>query len=279
MSKKSIINILMRSYFGMPGLPIVDQTVSFYYPDSEENWHKNKHKTRYTNTDITYKLNSYGLRSDEFNDALNYKKRVMFIGCSHTFGIGLPLESVWAYQFYKLLQKENLADCGFYNLSYGGQSTDYVSRVVCNVISTIQPHAIFCAIPEFSRREFSMNKHVGPYVFRDEKQYQILLDDDHIRYQTQKNLMMIDLACEKYNTKFYFAQSYCNKSANRFQILNINNLQNVFEYDLYFEVRDFARDCMHYGHSTHETYAQKFYDLCKGDLANHFQSYMQANQS
>lgn len=63
--------------------------------DLGSNWKWNKN--------FTYNINSWGLRSKELKDIDdNY---ILFLGCSWTFGFGLPLEDTYAYkisQHYKM---------------------------------------------------------------------------------------------------------------------------------------------------------------------------------
>ena len=59
------------------------------YPDSV-------HLQNYLKNPITYSYNNYGFRTrDDFN--LNEEGNV-FLGCSHTFGIGHHLEDTWVYK-------------------------------------------------------------------------------------------------------------------------------------------------------------------------------------
>ena len=44
---------------------------------------------------IDYIKNSYGYRSEEFSDK-NNEKKVLFLGCSHTYGSGLPQKDIFA---------------------------------------------------------------------------------------------------------------------------------------------------------------------------------------
>ena len=43
--------------------------------------------------DITYKYNNYGYRSEDF--IKNKPADLLTLGCSHTFGVGLPIEKTW----------------------------------------------------------------------------------------------------------------------------------------------------------------------------------------
>ena len=75
------------------------------YPDSP-------HLLEYQKNPIKYKLNNYGFRTDD--DFSNGDEGTVYLGCSHTYGIGHHLENVWAY---KLHQK--IGEGKFFNLSCG----------------------------------------------------------------------------------------------------------------------------------------------------------------
>jgi hypothetical protein len=256
-----------------------NKKLPFLGEDSKENWLKMKASTTYNDTDILYEFNSLGFRSDEIlENPLTDSKRVLFIGCSHTFGVGLPKESIWAYQFYKKLKKDNLVNCGFYNLSLGGTSIDYVSRVLNYYIKKVKPYAVFCSLPDTSRREFYIGKNLGPWAYQD-PEYQSFIDQNFISYQTDKNLTMIDLICKMHNCKFYAASvsaAGLMASTTPARYINAENLSNIVFYsNLTFKIQDYARDLKHYGHVSHANYANSFYDLCRTDIVDHVNSYMQ----
>lgn len=58
---------------------------------------------------IPYKLNSYGYRCEEFDN-----QKIMILGCSQTFGDGLPLENTWPHLLSKKINKD------YINLAKGG---------------------------------------------------------------------------------------------------------------------------------------------------------------
>ena len=43
------------------------------------------------NQEITYKFNSFAFRCNEFTS----DPSILFLGCSHTVGVGLPIEHTW----------------------------------------------------------------------------------------------------------------------------------------------------------------------------------------
>jgi len=72
---------------------------------------------RYTNNDVTYIFNENGHRckSVEFLDKSNY---ILFAGCSHTKGDGLPIEETYPFITSELLGMD------YYNLGCGGAGCD-----------------------------------------------------------------------------------------------------------------------------------------------------------
>ena len=79
--------------------------------------HLKKHPTsihlqNYIKTPIKYKLNNYGFRTPD--DFKNGDEGTVYLGCSHTFGVGHYLENIWSY---KLHQK--IGEGKFFNLSHG----------------------------------------------------------------------------------------------------------------------------------------------------------------
>jgi len=99
---------------------------------------------------ITYSMNSYGHRSDEF--LVNHNgKHVLFAGCSTTLGEGLPYMTNWSGRLYKKIAKEeNLS--GYFNLSYLGGN---VQLIIDNIYKYAKkfgnPDYLFCHFPETHR--------------------------------------------------------------------------------------------------------------------------------
>ena len=107
--------------------------------DSKELFEKNL-KTKFKllesngwlNKEIQYKFNSEGFRSEEFSS----KPGIIFLGCSHTFGTGLPLTETWPYRVATSLNLE----C--YNLSIPGASNSLCFRMLYNYVNKINSNLI-----------------------------------------------------------------------------------------------------------------------------------------
>ena len=97
---------------------------------------------------ITYRFNSHGFRADEF-DLTN--PSVMFVGCSHTLGMGLPVESTWAHRVSAELKLKN------YNLGVGGASNDTAFRLAHNWIDQLKPDVVVFLSTERTRLELHID--------------------------------------------------------------------------------------------------------------------------
>jgi hypothetical protein len=100
----------------------------------------------YIQNPITYKLNTYQLRSDEFS--LNEIGNV-FLGCSDTFGVGQSWEHTWPY----ILSKIAFPDDKIYNLGVPGSGSDTAFRILNHLKDKIKIKNIFHWLPVRHRYE------------------------------------------------------------------------------------------------------------------------------
>ncbi len=143
--------------------------------DSKELFEKNYKK--YPNNEslkyykenlIEYSFNNYGFRTpDDFNDT---DVGNVFLGCSHTEGVGLHLENTWSYKLNKEVGGK------FWNLAQGGCGiqTDY--RLLLAWKDTLKIKNIFHYTVPWPRYEFfnekemiyltPHNKNIKPYKWK-----------------------------------------------------------------------------------------------------------------
>ena len=121
------------SFIGQVGFDIQDKKFVEYLPNTEydfifsdapgksTSW-RNKNDTAETlyDPELTYKLNNYTYRSDDFNINQN-QNDIVYSGCSFTFGVGVPYQSTWAYMLNESLKQNN-----FYNLAVSGGSFESI---------------------------------------------------------------------------------------------------------------------------------------------------------
>jgi hypothetical protein len=103
----------------LPSYRIPNQPFLWYTADSETEFNRNikkypssPHLLNYLKNPISYSYNNYGFRTpDDFN--LTDEGNV-FLGCSHTFGVGHYLENIWSYKLHQKIGGK------FYNISEPG---------------------------------------------------------------------------------------------------------------------------------------------------------------
>jgi hypothetical protein len=101
----------------------------------------------YDNHPISYRINNYGFRSDNFTPN-NVKDNFAYFGCSNTFGLGVPLDHVWAHQLNKSLNGDRFINVG----TRGGN----IETITYNFFKFIEifgnPKGVFLYIPNLTRQ-------------------------------------------------------------------------------------------------------------------------------
>ena len=128
----------------------------FIDTDSENQWkkilkyHSNNHSVEYyIKNPIQYKLNNCGFRTpDDFN---NHDEGNLFLGCSHTFGVGHHLENTWSYKLNQTIGGK------FWNLGIGGSGVMTHFRLLLGFYKELKIKNIFHFAPKYPRYEFIEN--------------------------------------------------------------------------------------------------------------------------
>jgi hypothetical protein len=139
-----------RTYFE-PYKPNIEY--DFVYADDDKPFFKliknhpdNKSLKYYIENPIKYKFNNYGFRTpDDFNST---DEGNIFLGDSHTFGIGHHLENVWSYKL------NNLIGGKFWNISVPGTGIMTSYRLLKGFIKEMNVKNIFHYAPKYGRYEF-----------------------------------------------------------------------------------------------------------------------------
>jgi len=126
------------------------QTLYWLPPDTQELYNLNlkNHKDQlekynWIDQPITYSFNSHGFRSEEFTN----DPTVLFLGCSLTMGIGLPVENTWCHHVANQLNLHNA------NLGLGGSSNDTAFRLALHWLDKINPKIVILYSPSTTRFE------------------------------------------------------------------------------------------------------------------------------
>jgi len=119
------------------------------FKDSFKHFPKDPNLLYYIENPIEYKLNNYGFRtSDDFN---SIDEGNIFLGCSHTFGIGHHLENTWSYKLNKIVGGK------FWNLGISGTGVMTHYRLLLGFCKELKIKNIFHYAPKYPRFEFIMN--------------------------------------------------------------------------------------------------------------------------
>lgn len=172
---------------------------------------------------ITYRFNSDGFRSEEFKE-----NSIAFLGCSITFGIGLPLEDIYPTLVSKKLNMP------MSNLSVSGSSNDTAFRIAEYWLPRLKPSILILMSPDKSRMELLgrdiTNYRVNSQCIKDQFYQKWLLDEENARLNQLKNSLGIAYLCNSLGIKF---------------------LNFTVENDFCFIENDLARDLSHPGVASH----------------------------
>ena len=92
----------------------------------------------------TYEINSNGFRSPEFKKD---EPNIVFLGCSHTVGVGINLSDTFSHHVSQSLGLQN------YNLGKGGSSNQTAFRLGLHWIPKLKPKIVVLMSPDRSRSE------------------------------------------------------------------------------------------------------------------------------
>jgi len=139
--------------------------VRWHGSDSEENFKNNVEgttKSEYLESSFSYLINSHGMRCKEFDDIDFTKPTLVAIGCSFTFGTGIPQEAIWCEVLAAKLRSDGI-DVQLVNLSAIGASFDFLTRII-SVTKHLLKDAdlIFGFLPDLTRTELYLSDWQSP---------------------------------------------------------------------------------------------------------------------
>ena len=212
-------------------------TEELYLKNLETNWGSLNVNGWIDDPHFTYKFNSHGFRSDEFN----HEPSILFLGCSHTAGIGMPVEKTWT----RIVAKELGLKC--FNLGIGASSNDTAFRLGHHYIPQIKPKLVIFLSTDNARTELFSNDHIENWSIWNQTYdptrwgYYIenwILNDANSEMNFLKNKLALEHICNTNNIKF------------------LHRKVGDVLYNL-----DLARDLMHYGVKSNKVCSQKILHL------------------
>lgn len=201
---------------------------------------------------VKYDLNKYGLR---FDLDFKHENSIMFLGCSHTFGLALPKHLTWTVKVSKALSMNEI------NLGWPARSLDACARVLIKWLRIFNPKILVLLIPNRGRFELIDDEGKKEYpVYNSElttnsheitsyhkichsfdkpdnlvKLFKLNLQPTNVTLNILRNTALIQEICNLYKTKLYLYEA-----------------QNMFEIHEKLFAEDYARDISHYGVKTND---------------------------
>lgn len=227
---------------------LAGQTVKWLPSDTQERYNKHMQMSMqkqmlqdlgWNENSITYTFNQQGFRSDTFADDW---PSIVFLGCSHTVGIGLPYDDVFATIVSRTLKMNS------YNLGVGGGTNGSAFRFAYHWIEKLKPKVVVYLETSATRLEI-FNKHNVEYLIANNfnRKYQGFFSDwvtneENTTLDREKNVLAIQHICANNNVKFI--------------------LDNMI---MMTDNRDLARDLMHPGKNLHKKKAKQILEKIDGN--------------
>jgi hypothetical protein len=145
------------------GLPRAENYTSadgrWSFGDSEQSFRSSGGHKLYDETSIAYELNSLRYRCPEFDTEADV--RMVSIGCSYTFGVGLPQCALYHELFADFLRSELNASVVNWNLGSASVSNNYVARMLQLALPALRPHVVLILFTHLARREYITSDNVA----------------------------------------------------------------------------------------------------------------------
>lgn len=232
------------------GMKYAGQTMEWLPTDTEESYRKLIQEPQHLEYfcqhgwdrpgAITYKINSQGFRSEEFDSSA---PSVVTLGCSYSIGIGLPLESIWPTL---IGQKLGLT---VWNLSWAGTSADTCFMLAQYWIPVLRPKLVVMCAPPKHRVDLITEDPQWPHNtympgmnnITDQAIQQWLINDRNADLNNAKNKLAVQGLCAELGIKCltYDAHEYFARSR---------------------EEVEYARDHMHAGPKGHQMFSERILD-------------------
>ncbi len=183
---------------------------------------------------LTYKMNNYGHRSDDFEILDKNKTNILFAGCSITFGDALPHQYRWSEFLYKDLEFENKGP--YQSLGFlGGGADKIVVNIMKYCVKFGNPDIIFILYSDFSRQT--------KYV-KESKQFRSMIEIDYstnpisleseeqahqLFIQTQNYIRILEMYCKMNNITLITSSwdSTTNEALSKLDLLNYYPMYNM----------------------------------------------------
>jgi len=210
---------------------------------------------------IHYRFNSRGYRCAEFDRKADL--RVVTLGCSYTFGIGVAEEETFSHLVTRQLADELEVSAVNWNLAIPGASNDYMTRALHLALPVLDPHVVLLFFTHLSRREYiaasNRNIHYNPNRMHNPSRWDLditanidsLISEPDNQLNLFRNYKAAEAALR--GRIWYFGFRYDKSVVEAAPHLD---RERLIEPMLWM---DFARDQLHFGPETHRDIQGKFW--------------------
>ena len=190
--------------------------------------------------EMSYYLNNYAHRSDDFEKLDKDKYNILFSGCSATFGDGLPDQFRWSKILYNDLDIKNKGP--YQCLSFlGGGADKIVGNIMKYCYKFGNPDVICVLFNDFTRhveyveKENSFRSKINLEFDNKENKATITSDVNpyNLFIQTQNYIKILEIYCHMNNIKLFYSCIDSNTS----EALSNIELKNFDGIDLYKLIR------------------------------------------
>ena len=236
--------------------------------------------TQFKEEDVTYTINRLGIRTSGVDIVKDYVNTIM-IGCSFTFGEGLPFQLTWPYLISKKF------NCSFENLGYPGASISRITRVLTAILPIKKPKRVIILFPALGRQELFIDavptdKNTNyitvnytanhppseTYFAKVCMDYENSLTSHIDLVDMYKNFHIIKLLADSLDIQLVVSSWDPDVHEKLFDVFDESQISAHFHYLAQDKKNDKARDGMHPGENPNRVFAANIEYLINGNKKN-----------
>jgi hypothetical protein len=233
--------------------------------DTEKRFLSSPIKEQWKDIEISYKYNNFGFRCNDFTQWQHSKFNVVFAGCSHTEGEGLPLEHTWAWLTYERIKSALNVDFPYWNIASGGTGLDTFVRYLWNYVPMLLPTYVIVMIPGFFRREPAPGRSWIPMENQKGNYSEVFSEEQFATYEYEKNICFISNIAQCYNFNVLAVYHQWELETYNFKIPHMKNIYSYVD-NWPKGTNDKARDNLHVGTKTNEIYSNDIFNYFMKNL-------------
>ncbi len=256
--------------------------------DTEENYREKmegKGLTDYGPDSFIYTQNPQGYRCDDLNllkiRAAN-EIRIVFNGCSVTYGVGVPVEDIWCYQLLERLRGDfPNYKFPYINIAKGGRSLDYIVRTYYLFAESVKYDMAIPLIPVPSRFELVVMDNIvtdflKPFVptctteleqqadavFREH----FAKNELYVQYHLQKNFAFLRTLMKAHGIRLLWSSWAGQDDLHDWLPPELQDGYLKHMFDHFPEHGKWGRDGVHPDRITHKKFADLVYDQVRDEV-------------